>query len=981
MNSDYITVLTTATPCNKQFSFDDKTGKVVKQSAPPISNAYAQTIAVPDLGKMKWIIEQVGSKANQVIVLGFIPGTEAMKGYRVMGKAAMANEGIKEGAVHEELATYSRTKGNFVSSTIVPMDYDLPKTDNGLAYESFEQVDTELYRRLNDKGVGFLRVASNSGRVRVNGEPYGMDGNNAFACHYYIKIDRAQNVPEMARVFKSSKKAGDTFSYIIKTQYVRKGTGEITEGAAISSTFDYSVISPERVVYEGKPLADEEAWELSVADVGVVQVEGCDYSVDALVAAERGEWTYGDGHGWFDNVRDDITSMLLAERTGDGSAGRGANGVGAGGRAIRTLPNDTMFETKDYGPMTFEDYALSGHGKLRCQSLREGSDSWAAFLDRSNESGKPQHYDTIDEIQYMASEPLSLLQEGFDDEEVSSEPLDDFEEPDAPGVAVEVDEEDGVYEPSLAIYAKLETGIAGNKIALDLLKQISGATSIGELRGSVALNISRASGISIEISDLLIEGLICKYAELSDGLHLSKPAAKEWIKPVAIEVKDKAQPKWCDNWVYLSAEGKYLNINTGVRMGAGGFNVINTKRVAFNEYGSKPDASKWTNIYGYIKSCGLEVYLPRYPQGIVTDIFNRKVINTYFEGMVPVATKTTDDYAVEVIKRHIRMVFDDNEHIFTSWLAHQVQSPGVLLRWAPLIASFEGVGKTTFADLLGSVMGHSNVSVVSATEIKSDFTGWAQGSAVAVMEEVRVSGQNRHDISISIKDKITNDRVSIIRKGQDAVTIENVTNYILFTNAFDAIPVTIGDRRWWVIRVKLNNGDEMKEYIKSNFDMTTQEYFTELHRVIRTYPCELRKWFLDYELAAEFTMAGIAPKTDDKLQMIEGEYAKHPGYESIVDVLEMGYRNVAPDVVVQKEFILHVIGREVEMNERISGIQIGRTMAFLGWTKREVRTDKIKTRYLIKKEMSNDEIRLKIEAHNLAIDKDDFPPTDDVVKH
>ena len=125
--------------------------------------------------------------------------------------------------------------------------------------------------------------------------------------------------------------------------------------------------------------------------------------------------------------------------------------------------------------------------------------------------------------------------------------------------------------------------------------------------------------------------------------------------------------------------------------------------------------------------------------------------------------------------------------------------------WSPIIQGIQGVGKSFFGTLLRLVLGNMNVGTVSPSQAISNFNGWATGVMVNILEELRISGKNRHEVSNAIKPLITDTYIQINEKSVKAYSALNTTNYIAFTNFKDALPMTEGDRRWWMIYCPIEN--------------------------------------------------------------------------------------------------------------------------------------------------------------------------------
>ncbi len=264
------------------------------------------------------------------------------------------------------------------------------------------------------------------------------------------------------------------------------------------------------------------------------------------------------------------------------------------------------------------------------------------------------------------------------------------------------------------------------------------------------------------------------------------------------------------------------------------------------------------------------------------------------------------------------------------WLAHNVQHPGVKIRWAPLLKGVEGDGKTVLGSLLASVMGRVNVSNVSPKVLGTDFTGWAEGSAVVVLEEIKLTGHNRYDILNALKPFITNDAIEVHPKGSPSRDAINTTNYIAFTNYADALPLTDTDRRWWIIFSPFATSAEMTAAV-ADVAESLGAYFDRLHAAINQHPAELRKWLLDHPISANFKPNGSAPMTAEKTLMIGMSASDEE--DSVRDVLAHceGMRGVTKELFASRCMGEALMSADVDMS--LNTTSRNRLFSKVGFTK------------------------------------------------
>ena len=422
-------------------------------------------------------------------------------------------------------------------------------------------------------------------------------------------------------------------------------------------------------------------------------------------------------------------------------------------------------------------------------------------------------------------------------------------------------------------------------------------------------------------------------------------------------IEDSEVPEWTKSWVYVNSHTCFANLETLRLLKTEAFNLKNGKYVPDSTNGSKQSAAKYIADRGFIETVDMMAYLPNINESIVT-IDDFKVLNSFNSKTVPKAvSEYTEDglKAIELVKKHIKFICgnDKNSHIFTQWIAHQVQFPGKQILWSPVIQSIQGVGKSFFGELLRCCLGDRNVGTVSPTQVVSDFNGWATGVTVNVLEELRVKGRNRHDAVNSLKPLITDRMIQINDKGVKQFMTYNTTNYICFTNFKDSIPLDSDDRRWWVIFVPIDSLDEMAEIVGES----AITYFPKLFNAVRTYGCEIRKWLLEFELTKEFLAIKQAPMTDDKMSMIATEESSLEGYVEVKEMIEKGSKYYNKDVVSSSDLFSDLIfehpGIEINTSKR------NQILKKLGFTvaSKLVKIDGKSRRIWTKKAYNNEKIR------------------------
>jgi hypothetical protein len=311
-----------------------------------------------------------------------------------------------------------------------------------------------------------------------------------------------------------------------------------------------------------------------------------------------------------------------------------------------------------------------------------------------------------------------------------------------------------------------------------------------------------------------------------------------------------------------------------------------------------------------------------------------KLINTYNAARTPRgATEFTPEgmAAVETIRAHLRNLFPDERDalMVESWIALNVRNPGKLIGVALLVKGAEGDGKSViFNTMMGALMGKENVGEVSNAELRSDFSGWAIGKAVRVIEEIKASGANRHMILDAVKPLITNPEVTTIAKRKDGALFLNTTNYVGLTNHEDALPISDVDRRWWVLFTPYQHRDDLAAKVGD-----LRAYFTNVRDAIFDHADSLRKFFVECEIHPEVFYGMHAPVTNSRKQMIDNEAASLGGDFLDAYITSGGVSGISADVIAAGSLSAQLA---MDMGKDLPrGKQLNRLLASRGYLKCE----------------------------------------------
>lgn len=404
------------------------------------------------------------------------------------------------------------------------------------------------------------------------------------------------------------------------------------------------------------------------------------------------------------------------------------------------------------------------------------------------------------------------------------------------------------------------------------LRRVDGCASTELLFGEVVQGLAHA------ISTDLQKDIACKRVqERAMALTEVRPRL-ETVRKALQSAMPKVEtvrevPKWCEGWVFVKRFSQFFNTETGEVLSRQAFDMSNG-RFLLDESKAKKYEGKASDValdifdiqqvYDYVYLPGGERIL-KMGRSLYINRFN---INSLPEERPP---QHPDDFAaIKTMLDHIALLFPDPEEQRTllDWIAYNVQFPSEKINWGVVIQSIDGAGKSWFARLFSSIMGHDNVRSVPGEALKETYTSWAEGRKMIVIEEIRLHGNNRFDVLDKLKPYLTNESVSIRRMQTDLYETVNVANYFMFTNYMDALPLGKGDRRYYVLMASFQTEAQMVRFNDEN-----PEYFTELFSILDFHSDVLRHWFNTRTISDDFRAKGHAPMTEAKELMRESAFS------------------------------------------------------------------------------------------------------------
>lgn len=403
-----------------------------------------------------------------------------------------------------------------------------------------------------------------------------------------------------------------------------------------------------------------------------------------------------------------------------------------------------------------------------------------------------------------------------------------------------------------------------------------GSADAETLKGPLAAEIRAAKLEKID-RETLVKHVQRRLAAL-EGVSPSIAAVRELLAAPRAEVQaDDVElgdalslaPAWAQPWVWDAGADCYVHRRTKEERTITSFNAEfsrNRADLLLGEDQFDPH-TMMTHFWRVPVVSGRMYYPPADSRDPIITFEDVRYLNSFRADLVvkpdPKVTPAGQQLR-EALERHLSVLTPDAREsaLLRYWLAHNYLHPGVKIRWAPTIKGCEGDGKTVFLDVLGVVLGAANARTLNGdTVLNSTFTGWSEGAAVVMVEEIRFQGHNRFEVANRLKPYITNDRIDVHAKGRDPRTVLNATNYMFATNHVDMLPIDDGDRRYFVLHSPFERKEQMEASLQKRFGLSRKEHFAEIKALASAHPGQLALWLAESERPAEFNENGDAPIT------------------------------------------------------------------------------------------------------------------------
>lgn len=336
---------------------------------------------------------------------------------------------------------------------------------------------------------------------------------------------------------------------------------------------------------------------------------------------------------------------------------------------------------------------------------------------------------------------------------------------------------------------------------------------------------------------------------------------------------DESRPAWLRGWVFDEVALEFVHVGNGHAIKHEGFRM---------KYGRRPECAEHeTDAVGLardvfpIPTVAGRMYWPGQGKVFEASDSGLTYLNSWMGGggvpPAPVGSFEMGDdsleaQACELFLRHLELTIPDERErsLVLDWMSFVYANPGARVRWALLLWGIEGNGKSYFHRVLGRLMGRDSRTVAAST-IEERFTDWAEGCRLIGIEEIRISGTNKWRTLDKMKPFISNDEIEVEGKGVKSRVVPNFASYMLFTNHIDAIPVTDGDRRYFVVFTRHRTKQDLLD--QHGGEDGVRAYFQTLFDVSLSGVAGIGRMLADHQVSREFDANGRAPDSSGRLEM------------------------------------------------------------------------------------------------------------------
>jgi hypothetical protein len=164
--------------------------------------------------------------------------------------------------------------------------------------------------------------------------------------------------------------------------------------------------------------------------------------------------------------------------------------------------------------------------------------------------------------------------------------------------------------------------------------------------------------------------------------------------------------------------------------------------------------------------------------------------------------------------KHIHQVIcggvDEYYDYLMGWMARLMQKPDSPGQVAVVLRGDIGTGKGFFVNQLGSLLGRHYLQISDPKHLVGSFNAHLRDCLLLFGDEAFYAGDKKHESVL--KTLITEDLLTIEKKGIDAETAANLTHIILASNSRWVVPAGASERRFLVLDVASDHQQDSRYF-------------------------------------------------------------------------------------------------------------------------------------------------------------------------
>jgi len=230
-----------------------------------------------------------------------------------------------------------------------------------------------------------------------------------------------------------------------------------------------------------------------------------------------------------------------------------------------------------------------------------------------------------------------------------------------------------------------------------------------------------------------------------------------------------------------------------------------------------------------------------------------KCMNLWRPSTADIAPSASDDEVAPWLE-HLRFMYPkDAEHI-CDWLASLLQRPEIKPNWHLVLGStWQGLGKDLTMRPVIRALGEHNTRIVTPDQILGNYTDWAVGRKLIVVEEMQTYGKREMENRLKPYLAAPPEMVPISQKYMPIFEVPNIMALVFLTNHDNAIPMSKQDRRYFVAwsEQRPRNAEHYERLVKWQ-DNGGSAF--------------VARWLMSRDLS-NFDARGVAPMSEGKATM------------------------------------------------------------------------------------------------------------------